>query len=400
MCAIYLKQGDDLIEMVEQPYDAELVLQKLLADHPDLLAGEVDGESRRRWLLVKREIGIADEPDAATRWSLDHLFLDEEGVPTLVEVKRSSNAEIRRKVVGQMLDYAANAVAHWSVQTIKDGLASTRRGEDPDETLAAFLQGTKTTDDFWTSVSTNLAARRLRLVFVADRIPHELRTVVEFLNEQMERTEVLALEVRQYQERDGARQTLVPRLIGQTEGARQTKDAASGRVRRTWTEADVVSAIRESQPAAVAERTLALYEFMRDQPTSRRSFGTGAYPSVTMWLGEADGDSPSNPVSVSFYGGSESYAGSIAINFDFVRDKRSQAEVERLAALMRQVPGVAPFLQDLEKKNYRTHGGMRPADVLPSDEALEAFKRALASATPEAAVPNKPPPATADPDGK
>jgi hypothetical protein len=34
-------------------------------------------------------------------------------VPTLVEVKRSDDTRIRREVVGQMLDYAANGVVYW-----------------------------------------------------------------------------------------------------------------------------------------------------------------------------------------------------------------------------------------------------------------------------------------------
>jgi|AntDryMetagUQ889_1029465.scaffolds.fasta_scaffold41126_1 hypothetical protein len=43
MCAIYLKQGDQLVDMVEQPYEAEAVLRRLQADYPNLLAGEVPG---------------------------------------------------------------------------------------------------------------------------------------------------------------------------------------------------------------------------------------------------------------------------------------------------------------------------------------------------------------------
>ncbi len=50
---------------------------------------------------------------------MDHLFLDDEGVPTLDEVKRSGDARVRREVVGQNLDYAANAMLHWSVATIR-----------------------------------------------------------------------------------------------------------------------------------------------------------------------------------------------------------------------------------------------------------------------------------------
>ena len=53
------------------------------------------------------------------RWSLDHLFLDQEGIPTLVEVKRGTDTRIRREVVGQMLDYAANAIVYWPVEELR-----------------------------------------------------------------------------------------------------------------------------------------------------------------------------------------------------------------------------------------------------------------------------------------
>ena len=124
MCAIFLKYGDELVEMVEQPYEAEDVLQQLLADYPTLLAGDQDSEVRKRWLLVKRELGVAFEENAPDRWSLDHLFLDEEGVPTLIEVKRSSDTRIRREVVGQMLDYAANGAELWGLEKIRAAFES------------------------------------------------------------------------------------------------------------------------------------------------------------------------------------------------------------------------------------------------------------------------------------
>ena len=39
-------------------------------------------------------------------------------MPTLVEVKRSSDGRIRREVVGQMLDYAAS-VTNWQADTLR-----------------------------------------------------------------------------------------------------------------------------------------------------------------------------------------------------------------------------------------------------------------------------------------
>jgi len=38
--------------------------------------------------------------------------LDQDAIPTIVEVKRSTDTRIRREVVGQMLGYAANAVVY------------------------------------------------------------------------------------------------------------------------------------------------------------------------------------------------------------------------------------------------------------------------------------------------
>lgn len=59
------------------------------------------------------------------------------------------------------------------------------------------------------------------MVFLAESIPAELRRVVEFLNEQMDPAEVLAIEVKQFI--GEVMTTLVPRVVGQTETVRQKK---------------------------------------------------------------------------------------------------------------------------------------------------------------------------------
>src|SRR5207248_11699537 len=112
-----IQSGGDVVEMTEQPYDTEAVLQELLASYPNLLAGDqMDEAAPRRWLLVSREMGVPAKEEGGDRWSLDHLFLDQDAIPTLIEVKRSSDTRIRREVVGQMLEYAANAVVYWDVE--------------------------------------------------------------------------------------------------------------------------------------------------------------------------------------------------------------------------------------------------------------------------------------------
>jgi len=129
-------------------------------------------------------MGVPAGEEGEERWSLDHLFLDQDGVPTLVEVKRISDTRIRRTVVAQMLDYAANAVVYWPVERIR---AAFEAGEaDAAEKLAGLLGEGSDPEQFWAKVKTNLQAGRIRMLFVADAIPPELRRIVEFLNEQMD----------------------------------------------------------------------------------------------------------------------------------------------------------------------------------------------------------------------
>lgn len=97
-----------------------MFFQRLLALHPSLLAGDaVDPDSPRRWLLVSREQAVPGEEGGAGRWSLDHLFIDQDSVLTLVEVKRASDTRARHEVVAQMLDYAANGVVYWPAETLR-----------------------------------------------------------------------------------------------------------------------------------------------------------------------------------------------------------------------------------------------------------------------------------------
>jgi hypothetical protein len=219
--SIYLVQdAGSLVAMTEQPYAVEDVLQRLLADYPSLLAGDqMDSVAPRQWVLVRREAGIPSEEGGAGRWALDHLFLDQDAVPTFVEVKRSVDTRIRREVVGQMLDYAANAVVYWSAEVLRAQFeaACEAEGRDPVTAFADAFGPTVDPETFWANAKRNLQAGKVRLVFVADVIPPELLRVVEFLNGQMNPAEVLAVEIKQFVGQ--GLQALVPRVVGQTEAA-------------------------------------------------------------------------------------------------------------------------------------------------------------------------------------
>jgi len=256
----HLSETGEATPMEEQPYDAESVVQQLLAQHPDLLAGDqINSSDPRRWLLVSREMGVPGEEGGAAKWSLDHLFLDQDAIPTLVEVKRSTDTRIRREVLGQMLDYAANAVAYWPLEDIRARLEAQceANSSDPEEELGSLLGEEHDTGDFWQQVKTNLQTGRIRMVFIADEIPTELRRIVEFLNGQMDPAEVLAIEIKQFV--GEGMKTLVPRVVGQTESARQKKGGSKA-TRETISEEEFLTEFdseRTPEEQQVARRFIA-----------------------------------------------------------------------------------------------------------------------------------------------
>ncbi|SAL73402.1 hypothetical protein AWB68_04422 [Caballeronia choica] len=227
------EQSAELTPLYETLYEKEADLQQFLARYPDLLPGDRISTQARRWLFVSREVSVPDSAESGGRWSLDHLFLDQDGMPTFIECKRSSDTRGRREVVAQMLDYAANGVAHWKTGHIRE--AFERRceadGKVAADVLAAFLAGGEPDgeeallpDTYWERVESSLRDRKIRLIFVADRIAPELKRLVEFLNEELINVEVLAVEVKQYHLAGFSHRVLVPELVGATTLARIVKD--------------------------------------------------------------------------------------------------------------------------------------------------------------------------------
>ena len=249
-----MNEHGELAPLEEQPFETENDLQRLIAEHPELLDGEqMRPDDPRRWILVTREKGIPEASGAGDRWAVDHLIIDQDAVPTLAEVKRGSNPEIRRAVVGQLLEYAAHAAQTWSADELRREfeVAADARGLDPDDELGKLLltDSDLDADEFWARVATNLAARRLRLLVVADEIPDPLALVIEFLNAQMPMIEVLAVEIKQFHGESA--QALVPRVIGRT--AAPPKSGTPGQ-RRKLTRAEFLHELGSETARGVANR--------------------------------------------------------------------------------------------------------------------------------------------------
>ena len=260
---IFLIQKDrSLIELEETSYSSESMLQELLMDYPNLLAGgQINNENPWRWLFISREMGIPLEEGGGNAMNVDHLFLDQDGIPTFIEVKRSTDTRIRREVVGQMLDYVANAVKHWPPETIRKHFEDSYPGDKPENSLEEiFREEGFDSEDYWQRVESNLRNGKVRLLFVADIIPSELERIIEFLNEQMDPAEVLAVEIKQYAKDDI--KTLVPRIIGRTTEARLKKGS---RHKRKWDEESFFKKMEEENDKEVVKISRDIYEWSKSR---------------------------------------------------------------------------------------------------------------------------------------
>ena len=363
---IFLQSGNDLTVLMQRDYDSEAVLQTALAEHPEVIAGPTTtGDREARLLLVRREMSVPDSTDGSGPFSLDHLFLDAGGVPVLVEVKRSSDTRIRREVVGQMLDYAANAVKYWPPELLRQATEQTAglSGRTVEESLQE-LRPDLDPEEFWKSVEANLRSGRIRMLFVADRLPDELVRVIEFLNEQMTPAEVLGVELRQYV--GGEHVVYVPRVVGRTSGAMAVKTGSG----QQWNR----DTFLEAAASRCSDAEMTLIRRLLDDPESkggRLSWGRGVTPGVggwypiggtvqSAWVLNANNESATTHAYLMFY-------------FADIARKNGEELVERAAAHLEQIPALRPKVQDARAAGWAKW----PSVYLPDVVSSKAFEEAV-----------------------
>jgi hypothetical protein len=184
---------------------------------------------------------------------------------------------VNLNVRGSLAGYAANAVVYWPAETLraKFDVNCTAKGRDPvtlvQELLNLASDEGAGVEAFWNKVKTNLQAGRIRLVFLADKIPTELQRIVEFLNVQMDPAEVLAIELRQFVGKDF--KTMVPRVFGLTAGATGRKRGVPGEARQ-WDERSFFEELIAQGGGDTVDTARAILDWVR-RKVSRIWWGQG-----------------------------------------------------------------------------------------------------------------------------
>ena len=225
---IFLRDAaGQLNRLSESPYAAEDDLQRLLPTTPisspgtrstrtssPLVAGQARG---RRAVERRRERPLVDRPPLSRSGCRSDLGRGQ------AKHRQPNPARSCRPNAGLRGEQHRLLVAGGHSRAVRSGGWSPK-ADDPDEVIGEFLQDGDV-EAFWQAAKHNLQAGRVRMIFVADVIPRELRRIVEFLNGQMDPAEVLAIEVRQFSGED----VTAPR----PSGGRADRRSAPGE-RRRW----------------------------------------------------------------------------------------------------------------------------------------------------------------------
>lgn len=256
--------GGAWVEPEQRGYLGEFDLQAMLLAQPSL----IDGISSDA--IAVREFATGIGP-------ADLVVVDTTGALTVIECKLATNSDIRREIVGQVLDYASR-LAETSPAAFADRW-SARGGPSLD---LFFDQRPGARERF----EGDLNAGVFTLVLAVDRISVDLRRIVRYLNERTTAgMRLLAVELNRLT--FGDTEVLVPTAYG-AESA-DDKDARSGTPRRRWTAQDVDPTLR-ADDAPLADAVLAFVEDMETAGLRVQGGGTAAYPSFSLWGRTPTGD--------------------------------------------------------------------------------------------------------------
>jgi hypothetical protein len=278
MSTAYIIEADGSTNPMERVRckNEERELQRILEKNPDLLPGDqINPEDPRRWLQIAREMPVPNPSTGTDQWSIDFFFVDQSAMPTFIECKRFEDTRSLREVVGQMLEYAANGHYYWDKEMIRDlaGKSAQNNGFSLEESLRELRPDQEIdVDTFFEHVENNLREGQIRLIFFLEEAPMELKSVVDFLNRQMEKSEVLLVEARQYR-RDNMT-VVVPMLFGYTEEARQVKKRGTVVERRQWTHASFFADAHARLPEKSVNTIEKIFEACTSLPCNI-AWGTG-----------------------------------------------------------------------------------------------------------------------------
>ncbi len=354
MKVIWRQKGTDWEIAAGKSYKDEAQLQSFLAEYPTMIPFEDVSEEILHPRVMLREVGL---PGSG---STDIVGIDEDGGISILECKLATNPEVKRKVIGQVLEYAAYL---WrKPYSFLDGVSSARLGTPLADAVKASLSDESLQEwseaDFVRAVSDTLLAGDFRIVVAVDAVNDELRRTIEYLTEGPPRLQIYALELTYFA--SGDQEILVPHLygaLGPAQGSNTSRSRSTWDAGRFYDDAD-----SRDLPAGVLETMHALHELC--ESTADRTWWGHGKDTGSFTYHVMKNDQPVSLFSVFS-------DGRIQINFGWLRGKLPTDLVKHYRDNLRQIP----TLRQLPvKEDFNHWPSFKLSAALPSPDELAAFK--------------------------
>jgi hypothetical protein len=214
-------------------YDDESDLQEILASNPHLVAG-VPQDS-----FTVRELNTSSGP-------IDVCIVTHDGRLTVVECKRSQTTEHRRKIIGQVIDYAAAIRAGGYREFLEAWNA--RGGPD----LTSYLSVASQQD-----LARNIENGDINLCLAIDSISEDIQGLIEYLS-LVTKDSIMVTALQLSYARLGQVEVLLPTIYGAE--LAQTKAHGTGGTPEKWTWEDLLATLSDPAERHFIERLKELLE--------------------------------------------------------------------------------------------------------------------------------------------
>lgn len=326
-------------------YADEAALRDLIAKHPDLLP-TVDGPAVTV-TEFQTDVGPADV-----------VVVTEAGDLVLVECKLAQNRDVRRTVVGQVLDYASRM---WAMDVADfERRWAALAGESPFDALG---------DDggqLRRGIGDRLRDGRFTMVLAVDGINADLRRIIEFLNHSTSADlTVVAFELARVARGDV--EVLMPRTYGAELASARTRPASTV-ARPSWTAEEYLAWCAEHDPSSepIMRAIIEAWPGMGWEVVN----GTASTPNV---IGVCDIDNTHGwPVSL-FSGPDGAFIEVRLTQLDRAMPERANAILDVLSS----IPDVPVDADDVRARGFRRRPKIRPGCVSGERELarlLDAFR--------------------------
>jgi hypothetical protein len=335
-------------------YRDEAQLQSFLAEYPAMIPFEDISDLILQPKVMLREVGL---PGSG---STDIVGVDEQGGISILECKLAANPEVKRKVIGQVLEYAAflwrkpyALLDDVAVRRLGKPLAQAMQGELDDEARQDWQEA-----GFVQSVTDSLLEGKFRMVIAVDSINDDLRQTIEYLTEGPSRLELYALELTYFA--SGEREIVVPHLHGALAASRPVRQNGTT---STWDENRFFEDVEaRSLPEVEKQRMHELMAFCDEAATRTwwgHGRGTGSFTFHVLNEGRT------------FSVFSVFSDGKVQFNFGWLRDKVTTETLDRYRDGLRAIPSLKAIAV---REDFNAWPNLRISKAFTDESQLQAFK--------------------------